>query len=138
MTRAGVPASNAAPGTPLGRGAGSREAGRDEFYDHLLHVCLLLLLQESEAAAPELRVRLRPLGFEQVTTAVEGTLDVLAAAGLVQSRLERTADGRRLRIYSVTSDGASWLRSATVDLRRTEIVLGGFLARCGERLLSLS
>lgn len=138
MTGADVSASDAAPGSPLGPRAGPREAGRDEFYDHLLHVCLLLLLQESDAAAPELRLRLRPLGFEQVTTAVEGTLDVLAAAGLVQSTLEPSADGRRVRVYSVTTDGTSWLRNATLDLRRTEVVLGGFLARCGERLLALS
>lgn len=138
MTGAGVSRWNAAPGPALGLRAGARASGRDEFYDHLLHVCLLLLLQERSASGVELRERLRPLGFEQATAAVESTLDVLAAAGLVQGALERADDGRRIRVYSVTPDGTSWLRSATLDLRRTEVVLGGFLARCGERLLSLS
>ncbi|HWI08729.1 MAG TPA: hypothetical protein VNT54_14595 [Solirubrobacteraceae bacterium] len=138
MTGAGVSRWNAAPAPPLGIAAQPPEPGRDAFYEHLLHVCLLLLLHESAAASAQLRERLRPLGFEQVTTALEATLDVLAATGLVQSSLEHSADGRRIRVYSVTADGATWLRTATMDLRRTEVVLGGFLARCGERLLSLT
>lgn len=36
------------------------------------------------------------------------------------------------------SEGSAWLRGATQDLRRTEVMLGGFPARCGDRLLSLS
>ena len=127
---------NLAPGSILAAGPEHQESGRDEFYDHLLHVCLLLLLQEAPAACADLRERLRPLGFEQTTTTVERTLDVLAAGGLVRSTLQRARDGTGVRVYAVTNDGSSWLRSATTDLRRTEVVLGGFLARCGERLLS--
>lgn len=129
---------NLAPGSILAAGPEHQQSGRDEFYDHLLQVCLLLLLQEAPAPCADLRERLRPLGFEQTATAVESTLDVLAAGGLVQSTLQRAGDGAGVRVYAVTSDGSSWLRSATTDLRRTEVVLGGFLARCGERLLSLT
>lgn len=136
MTYADVPRGNARPGATAARPQ-REDAGRDEFYDHLLHVCLLLLLQEGPAAPVDLCERLRPLGFAQTTTAVQGTLDILAAGGLVRSKPERSADGAVVRLYTATSDGSGWLRSATTDLRRTEVVLGGFLARCGERLLSL-
>ena len=138
MTYADVPRGNATPGPAIAARPQDEEAGRDEFYEHLLHVCLLLLLHEGPATPAELRERLRPLGFAQTTTAVESTLDILAAGGLVRSKLERSADGAGLRLYTATGDGSSWLRSATMDLRRTEVVLGGFLARCGERLLSLT
>lgn len=138
MTGADVSRWNLAPGSILAAGPEHHESGRDEFYDHLLHVCLLLLLQEAPAACAELRERLRPLGFEQTATAVESALDVLAAGGLVRSTLQRAGDGAGVRVYAVTNDGSSWLRSATTDLRRTEVVLGGFLARCGERLPSLT
>lgn len=138
MTSADVSRGNARPGAATAARPQREEAGRDEFYDHLLHVCLLLLLQDGPAAPADLGERLRPLGFAQTTAAVEGTLDVLAAGGLVRSRLERSADGTGRRLYTATSDGSTWLRSATTDLRRTEVVLGGFLARCGERLLSLT
>jgi DNA-binding PadR family transcriptional regulator len=138
VTGAGVSRFTAAPAPVPVLGATRAESRRDEFYDHLLNVCLLLLLQESAATSPQLRERLRPLGFEQVTTAVEAALDVLSTAGLVQSTLVRSADGRRTCVYSVTAGGSSWLRGATADLRRTEVVLGGFLARCGDRLLARS
>ena len=138
MTGAGVSRSTAAPAPVPVLGTTRPESGRDEFYDHLLNVCLLLLLQESAATSPQLRERLRPLGFEQVTTAVESALDVLSAAGLVQSTRVGSADGGRACVYSVTADGTSWLRGATADLRRTEVVLGGFLARCGDLLLARS
>ncbi len=98
---------------------------------------MLLLLQESASTPADLRERLRPLGFEQTTAAVEGALDVLCAAGLAR-RADTDADGATTPTYSVTAQGSRWLRAATSDLRRTEIVLGGFLARCGERLLALS
>lgn len=138
MTGADVSRWNPTPGSALAGGPERQVSGRDDFYDHLLHVCLLLLLQEAPAACADLRERLRPLGFEQTTAAVESTLDVLAAGGLVRSTLQQSGDGAGVRLYAVTGDGSSWLRSATMDLRRTEVVLGGFLARCGERLLSLT
>lgn len=138
MTYADVPRGNATPGPAMAARPPREEAGRDEFYEHLLHVCLLLLLQEGPAAPVDLRERLRPLGFAQTTATVESTLDILAAGGLVRSTLKRSADGADVRLYAATGDGSSWLRSATTDLRRTEVVLGGFLARCGERLLSLT
>lgn len=129
---------SATSGSALGAGPERQESGRDEFYDHLLHVCLLLLLREAPAMGADLRERLRPLGFDQTTAGVESALDVLAAGGLVRATLQRSPDGVVVRRYTVTSDGSSWLRTATTDLRRTEVVLGGFLARCGERLLSLT
>lgn len=114
------------------------ESGRDDFYEHLLRVCLLLLLEEGPGEAIELRERLRPLGFELTASAVEAALDGLAAAGLVQAQGAPSSGGGEPNSFAVTADGRAWLRGATKDLRRTEAVLGGFLARCGERLLSLT
>ena len=113
---------------------GSRDSGRDAFYDHLLQVCLLLLLRESTSTVAEVRDRLRPLGFEQASAAVRAALDELSDAGLAL----RAGDGGAAPMYSVTPAGRAWLRGATKDLRRTEVVLGGFLARCGERVLSMN
>lgn len=109
----------------------------DDFYDHLVRVCLLLLLHELPGACRDLRDRLRPLGFDQTPTAVEGALGALVAAGLAEETSDPSA-GLRSRTYAVTADGRRWLSRATMDLRRTEAVLGGFLARCGERLLALT
>lgn len=109
-----------------------RDSGRDDFYDHLLHVCLLLLLQEQASTCAQARERLRPLGFEQTIAAVEGALEALCSADLVQPQGEAPC------AYAATPEGLAWLRGATTDLRRTEAVVGGFLARCGERLLALS
>ena len=127
----------AQPAVGIGFGT-TRGSGRDDFYDHLLHVCLLLLLEEGPGDCSELRERLRPLGFELTAKAVEGALDRLAAAGLVRTPGAPPAGGLALEPYAVTAEGATWLRAATKDLRRTEAVLGGFLARCGERLMSLT
>lgn len=115
--------------------ARDRDAGRDDFYEHLVQVCLLLVAQDGPLSAGDLREGLRPLGFEQPTGAVEAALDVLAAEGLVHCTQAPSTDGGASRAYATTADGSSWLRAATAELRRTEIVLGGFLARCGERLL---
>lgn len=134
MTGADAPRTAAQPALGVGRD-GPRASGRDGFYDHLLHVCLLLLLQERQSTSADLRDRLRPLGFEQTTTAVDTALQELSAAGLVRSV---DADGEAPASYAATAEGSAWLRGATRDLRRTEVVLGGFLARCGDRLLSLS
>lgn len=132
MTAADVSgrSKDARPGPGIGSTAG-RESARDEFYDHLLHVCLLMLLQESSGTSADLRQRLRPLGFEQSTAAADRALDALSAAGLI-----RALGDDPPRIYAVTPEGSTWLRGAARDLRRTEVVLGGFLARCGDRLLS--
>lgn len=133
MTQARVSPWSTAAHSALGVGADSAaESGRDDFYDHLLNVCVLLLLQESPINSTELPERLRPLGFETTVKAAEAALDRLRDAGLV-----RPGDGASER-YAVTADGREWLRRATKDLRRTEVVLGGFLARCGERLISLT
>ena len=133
MTPARVSPWSTAAQSALGAGAeAAAESGRDEFYDHLLNVCVLLLLQESPETAAALPERLRPLGFETTVKAAEAALDRLRDAGLV-----RPGDGASGR-YAVTADGREWLRRATKDLRRTEVVLGGFLARCGERLISLT
>ena len=136
MTGAAAPRWGTAAQPALGVGpAGPRTSGRDEFYDHLLHVCLLLLLEERASTSADVRDRLRPLGFEQTTTAVDTELQVLSDAGLVRSA---RADGDAPAGYAATPEGSAWLRGAAHDLRRTEVVLGGFLARCGDRLLSLS
>jgi hypothetical protein len=118
------------------RSGHSQESAQVDLYDHLLQVCLLLLLEERPAACPELREGLRPLGFEQMTEVLERALGVLAAAGLVRPSRERCADDRAGLTYVLTVDGGNWLRHATTDLRRTELVLGGFLARCGERFVA--
>ncbi|MFP5362676.1 MAG: hypothetical protein ACLGI5_08090 [Thermoleophilia bacterium] len=136
MTGADAPRWSTAAQPALGVGPdGPRTAGRDDFYDHLLHVCLLLLLEERASTSADVRDRLRPLGFEQTTTAVDTALQALSDAGLV---LLANADGDAPVAYAATAEGSAWLRGATQELRRTELVLGGFLARCGDRLLSLS
>lgn len=121
----------------LGLGSeNTRDAGRDDFYDHLLNVCVLLLLQEQPDTPAELPERLRPLGFDTTAKVVEAALGDLASAQLVRS--PETAQDDTVAHYAVTPEGLAWLRAATNDLRRTEVVLGGFLARCGERLISLT
>lgn len=136
MTEADAFRSSMAPGPALGIGS-SAGRGRDDFYDHLLRVCVLLLTQERASPVAEIRDRLRPLGFEQPTAAVEGVFEELRRAGLVEPAGGQ-ADGDAPPVHVATAQGATWLRAATSELRRTEAVLGGFLARCGERLLSLT
>ena len=112
----------------------ARDWGHGELYDRLLGVCLLLLLRERPDALAQLPERLRPLGLDASVEAVAGALGRLERDGLV--RAAETEDGAGPARYAVTAEGVTWLRAATSDLRRTEAVLGGFLARCGERLVS--
>jgi DNA-binding PadR family transcriptional regulator len=111
------------------------DAGAAALYDRLVRVSLLLLLLDGPASSEDLRAGLRPLGLMQTVAAVEAALDELAAAGSVHGAQEPSADGRHARVYAMTADGGIWLRDAMTELRRTEVVLGGFLARCGECLL---
>jgi DNA-binding PadR family transcriptional regulator len=102
-----------------------------ELDDHLLQVCVLLLLREIPAAGGDVRERLRPLGFDLGARAVERALVDVAVRGLV------AADGADARaVYVLTEPGERALRAATADLRRTQDLLGGFLARCSERLVA--
>ncbi|MGH2899081.1 MAG: hypothetical protein ACRDMZ_10445 [Solirubrobacteraceae bacterium] len=129
------------PGSELGSRTGdarsgpSREPASVELHERLLEVCVLLLLQEWPASCADLRAGLRPLGFEQTATFLDETIAALAADGLVSAAAE-PADGGAGTLYVLTTDGRGWLRSATADLRRTEAVVGGFLARCGERFVA--
>jgi len=103
-----------------------------DLHDHLLQVCLLLLLRETPAAHGEVRERLRPLGFEETVGDVERALEGLAAEGLAAP-----PDGTGAHaVYMLTALGDETLTRATADLRCTKAVLGGFLARCSERLVA--
>jgi len=107
-----------------------------ELYDHLLHVCLLLLLRETPAVRGDLRERLRPLGFELAAGAVDGALQELASQDLVAASDTPSGAADARAVYALTQQGDRVLTAATTDLRRTKDVLGGFLARCSERLVT--
>lgn len=107
-----------------------------DFYDHLLDVSLLLLLQEAPGSSHELRGRLRPLGFEQTATALERALQAMLGTDLVQCSDEPSGAADGGRVYGLTAAGAGWLRQASAELRTTEAILGGFLARFGERFVT--
>jgi hypothetical protein len=113
-----------------GRSGHGHGAPPAELYDHLLQVCLLLLLQETPAGCRELRDGLRPLGFEQTAVELQCMLGALEFDGLV------ACDGHvSAPAYALTGDGASWLHDAKSDLRRTVVVRGGFRARCSARFV---
>ena len=120
-----------AGGARSGHGHGAPPA---ELYDHLRQVCLLLLLKERPAGCKELRDGLRPLGFEQTALELRSMLAALECDGLV-ARDGDAIDGDDSS-YELTGAGVSWLQDAKSDLRRTEVVLGGFLARCSERFVT--
>jgi DNA-binding PadR family transcriptional regulator len=127
-------ASRRRPESPTGLRQHGDE-GDDERRDYLLQICLLLVLQDGPASAQDLRARMRPLGLAQRAGVLESALDALVGAGSVRCALQPSI-GRSAPAYAVTADGDVWLREASTELRRTEVVLGDFLARCGERLLS--
>jgi len=116
--------------------APDHETKDDQLLDQLVHVCLVLILQDGPASPKDLCAGLQPLGLSQTPEAVEAALEVLVARGSVHCAREPSAHDRSARAYAITVDGTSWLRDATSQLRRTEVVLGDFLARCGERLVS--
>lgn len=97
--------------------------------------CLLLLLDERPATAPELCTRLQRLGL------VEDGADPARVGALLrelerQGHVDHAEDGDGAgRIYCLTLAGAQRLGIVADDLRSTQILLDRFLARCGERLV---
>lgn len=97
--------------------------------------CLLLLLDERAATAPEICTRLQRLGLIEAgadPARVGVLLRELEAQGHVDQAEDRAGAGS---IYSLTLVGAQRLGLAADDLRSTKILLDRFLARCGERIV---
>jgi len=97
--------------------------------------CLLLLVDERPATAPELCVRLQRLGLienDADPARVDVLLRELEIHGHIGHGEDRAGTGA---VYSLTLAGAQRLGSAADDLRGTQILLDRFLARCGERLV---
>lgn len=115
-------------GDPSGAEATAPDATED-----FSSTCLLLLLDERPATAPELCTRLQRLGLIEDGAdprRVGMQLLELEAGGHV----DRIEDGAGA-IFSLTLAGAQQLGIVADDLRSTQILLDRFLARCGERLV---
>ncbi len=102
---------------------------RDDFWC----ACVLLLLSERAADTSELSERLRCVGqLGDDPGRVSHALAALEDGGLVRAvgDAPRRGDGP----YCVTGEGAARLALAREELRGALVILGRFLARCGERL----
>lgn len=130
---------SAASASALGALAGrlvSADRADPDLHERLPAVSLLLLLREGPAGRDELGIGLHALGFDLSASAVGVALDDLRAAGLVRWSVDDEHPRPVAVPYALTDDGEQRLRDAALELRRTEEVLGVFLARCGERLVA--
>ena len=103
---------------------------RDDFWC----ACVLLLLSERAADSHELSERLRRVGqLGDDPGRVSVALAALEDEGLVRA-IGGTPAYRGAMSYCVTGEGAARLALAGEELRGALVILGRFLARCGERL----
>ena len=94
--------------------------------------CLLLLLGQHPASGRELCERLRDMGLADTDRAqVDQVLRVFDSVGFVRASRSVEADPT----YRLTAEGAAQLGSAADDLRSAQVMLGWFLARCGEHVV---
>ncbi len=99
------------------------------------HALVLALLNEAPSSRHELRDQLCRMGVPDNGHGVERALRELEHRGLVYA-----GDDAAMRCsagtYRLTRDGSERLGDAVLDLRGTEVLLGRFLARCAERLVT--
>lgn len=94
--------------------------------------CLLLLLGQGPGTAGELCARLHVAGLADThRSQVDEALRAFEGIGLVDARDGAGADPT----YRLTPEGAAQLGRAASDLRGTQVLLGWFLARCGEHVV---
>ena len=112
------------------------DAARPDLNDDFWQTCLLLLLSERAADCQELAVQLQRLGQIADLGVVDDALLALEISGLVCVVGEARSHARPGlgRTYCLTCEGAEQLSRAADELRGTHVMLGRFLARCGERL----
>jgi DNA-binding PadR family transcriptional regulator len=103
------------------------------FAGDLGSVCLLLLLQDGPACGRELAARLCELGLAGHVGRAERALAALSRAGLVEDDAASAASHED-RSYELTAQAFAELAASSDDLRRSQVVLQRFLARCGEHL----
>jgi DNA-binding PadR family transcriptional regulator len=94
--------------------------------------CLLLLLGRHPASGSELCSRLQRTGLADIDRAqVDEMLRAFERAGLARASGSSDAD----QTYRLTPAGVARLDSAADDLRGAQVMLGWFLARCGEHVV---
>lgn len=94
--------------------------------------CMLLLLGQRPASGSELCEWLNGMGLADTDRRqVDRALRAFESGGLVDASGTAAAD----RTYRLTPEGTAQLGSAAADLRTAQVMLGWFLARCGEHVV---
>lgn len=94
--------------------------------------CMLLLLGQRPASGSQLCDRLNATGLADMDRSqVDRALRAWESIGLVDASEMAESD----RTYRLTPEGAAQLGSAADDLRTAQVMLGWFLARCGEHVV---
>jgi DNA-binding PadR family transcriptional regulator len=115
---------------------GWRGANQDEFLEHLLTACVLLLLHETPASSRGLHDGLADLGFDEDPARLQHTLEAMEDLGLLFSTWGQSANAPERHTFHVAPEGRQWLRQAASELQSTEGFLGAFVARCREHFLT--